>query len=140
MVFNINDFLADPKNLHDAARLPDRTVRYRQPIRCADGLSFSVQANSMAYCMPRNDDGPYTAVEVGFPSQPVEELMEYAEDPDNPTETVYGYVPVAVIEEIVNAHGGRVPGPPGILDSIGQIRREAKFKLARIDNPNQIFN
>lgn len=138
--FNLNEFLADPKNLRNEIKLPDGTLRFRQPIRCADGLSFSVQANSTAYCAPRTDDGPYTAVEVGFPSQRVEAFMEYAEDPDNPTETVYGWVPAEIVEKVVNDRGGRVPGPTGILDSIARARRDAKFTLVRIDSPAQIFD
>lgn len=110
--FNLNDFLADPKNLRNEIKLPAGTLRFRQPIRCADGLDFSVQANSTAYCTPRTDDGPYTAVEVGFPSQRVEELMEYAEDPERPTRTVYGWVPVEVVERIVEAHGGIISPCP----------------------------
>jgi len=123
--FNLNDFFEDPKNTRDEARLSDRKIRFRQPIRCADGLSFSAQANSTSYCSPRNDVGPYVAVEVGFPSQRVEELMEYAENPDQPTETVYGWVPVEVVEKIVNDRGGRVLGPAGVLDSIDRARRDA---------------
>lgn len=32
--------------------------------------------------------------------------MEYCENPENPTDTVYGYVPIEVIEEIITKHGG----------------------------------
>ena len=34
--------------------------------------------------------------------------MEYAENPDDPTDTVYGWVPVEVVEAVVNNHGGIV--------------------------------
>jgi hypothetical protein len=116
--FNLNDYFADRNNLRDECKLSDRTLRFRQPIRCIDGLSFSAQANSTAYCAPRNDDGPWTEVEVGFPSQRVEALMGYAEDSDRPTQTVYGWVPVEVVEKIVNDHGGLAPREPGRLDAI----------------------
>ena len=81
-------------------------VELRPEIECADGLTFSVQASHTHYCQPRNDNGPYTAVEVGYPSKPVKELMPYAEDTENPTSTVYGYVPVEIVEQVIESHGG----------------------------------
>lgn len=82
--------------------------RQVKPIRCADGLELSAQASATHYCSPRNGAGPWVQVEVGFPSQRVEEFMEYAENPDAPTDTVYGYVPVSVVEAVINSHGGIV--------------------------------
>jgi len=38
------------------------------PIVCADGVTLSVQATNSHYCTPRTDYGPYSAVEVGYPS------------------------------------------------------------------------
>lgn len=32
--------------------------------------------------------------------------MPYAEDPEALTETVYGYVPVTLVEQIIEKHGG----------------------------------
>lgn len=76
-------------------------------VQCADGFSISVQASRYAYCAPRNDTGPYTEVECGFPSaHPGEEMMAYAETPSNPTGTVYAYVPVDVVMRLIDAHGG----------------------------------
>ncbi len=76
-------------------------------ITCADGFSLSVQASEMHYCRPRQDDvSEYDAVEVGFPSAVEPLLLPYAERPETPTHTVYGWVPVNVVNAIVNAHGG----------------------------------
>ena len=75
-------------------------------IVCADGFSMSVQAGEAIYCTPRNSDGPWTAVEVGFPSAKADLLMPYAEEPDKPTDTVYGYVPVSVVAQVIIDHGG----------------------------------
>ncbi len=75
-------------------------------IYCKSGLSLSVQASAFTYCSPRNDLGPYTAVEVGFPSTTVDALLPYAEDRDTPTETVYGYVPVEIVEKVIADNGG----------------------------------
>jgi len=77
-------------------------------IRCRDGFIMSVQVSKCHYCTPRNNIGPWTHVEVGFPSQKEDLLMEYAEDPDHPTETVYGYVPVEIVMAVIEKHGGAV--------------------------------
>ncbi len=97
--FNLNAYLANPDNLVSNGH-------QRKHIRCADGLQFSAQASSTHYCEPRQDVGPWTEVEVGFPNDKVEEFMDRAEDPENPTETVYGWVSVEVIEAVVEKHGG----------------------------------
>lgn len=75
-------------------------------ITCADGFSMSVQAGRIHYCSPRSDIGPWLRVEVGFPSEEEPDLLPYAEDPHNPTETVYGYVPTEVVDRIIEKHGG----------------------------------
>lgn len=113
-VFNLNRYLLDPANLRDgwpAHMLLDGFRQVKQ-IRCADGLELSVQASVSHYCAPRDGKGPWVTVEVGFPSQRVEELMDYAEEPDKPTETVYGWVPVEVVERVVEAHGGIISPCP----------------------------
>jgi len=76
-------------------------------IICADGFSMSVQVGEGIYCSPRvNDAALYTAAEVGFPLDMEPLLMEYAESPDNPTGTVYPWVPIDVIEKVIEKHGG----------------------------------
>ena len=84
---------------------------------CADGFTMSVQANSTAYCQPReNHADEYTEVEIGFPSMQEELLMPYAEDTTEPTNTVYGWVPADRVSLVIAKHGGMVSGdlPPGI--------------------------
>ena len=81
-------------------------------LKCHDGATVSVQASEFHYCTPRNDDGPYTHVEAGFPSvTPPASWAEYG-DSLEPTLTadVYGYLPVALIHEFIDAHGGLVSG------------------------------
>ncbi len=77
-------------------------------IHCADGFSLSVQVHEGAYCSPRDGIGPdWSRAEIGFPSErPSDEVMAYAEEPDRPTDTVYGYVPMDVIDRLVADHGG----------------------------------
>ena len=61
--------------------------RNRQVV-CADGFKMSVQAFAGGYCTPRVDGADkYEEVEVGYPSEPEELLMGWAEEPDKPTQT-----------------------------------------------------
>lgn len=78
-------------------------------IRCSDGFTISIQAGESMYCSPRDNSGEWYQFEAGFPSaRPSSELMQYAENPDDPTETVYGYVPIEVLQRELDAHGGIV--------------------------------
>ena len=87
-------------------------LMYENPknrIKCADGFTMSVQANEWTYCSPRISGlGFYDAYEVGYPSEAEPLLMEYAEREDDPTGTVYAYVPVQVIVDVIAKHGGIV--------------------------------
>jgi hypothetical protein len=86
--------------------------KYSQPrthVVCKDGFTASIQASEYHYCDPRIDNAErYVTVEVGFPSEKVDEWMEYIDGgPDaDPTETVYGYVPVYLVETALIEHGG----------------------------------
>ena len=90
---------------------------------CADGFSVSIQASSRNYCSPRNDDGPYLSVELGYPSASDPIILPYAENPDKPTDTVYGYVPSSVVLECLESHGGWVSGeiPPMEMHSVEKL-------------------
>jgi hypothetical protein len=78
---------------------------------CNDGVSLSVQSSRGHYCEPRNDEGPYTAVEVGFIKNadgvqfcPPDSWKDYAEL-GFPSD-VYAYVPVELVEDFTTKHGG----------------------------------
>lgn len=87
-------------------RLLNSLPRQVKVIECANGLRMSVQASQTHYCTPRNSTGPWVEVEVGYPSSPVQELKEYAENDYELTNTVYAYVPVGLVEQIVEENGG----------------------------------
>ena len=92
-------------------------MQLNKQIVCKDGFTMSVQANEGAYCSPRvNDAAKYTKVEVGFPSHREPLLMEWADNSEKPTDTVYGYVPAHRISLVCIKHGGIVSGelPAGI--------------------------
>lgn len=65
-------------------------------IQIADTDTISIQASENHYSTPRENTGPYTEVEVGFPSFLFSTwfIEDFAEDVDSPTETVYPYVPL----------------------------------------------
>ena len=96
-------------------------------IECADGFTMSVQASRFNYCEPRVDDAnEYTQVEIGFPSGYEPLIAKYAEDKEDYTGTVYGYVPADVVTLVCIKHGGVVAGelPAGIPYLKGELRRE----------------
>lgn len=77
-----------------------------QRIKCADGFTVSIQASEMHYCDPRDNKGPYVSVELGYPTQEEPLIIDFAEEMEKPTQTVYGYVDVGIVVAMVNKHGG----------------------------------
>ena len=93
------------KHMMTSSRLPH--------IICADGFSMSVQVGYSLYSTPKKIAKRYSAVEIGYPSEPEELIKEYAEfapfdEDENPdyTDTVYPYVPVGVVDKVLKKHGG----------------------------------
>jgi len=87
----------------------DSFPEYRDPCKaivCADGYQVSVQASSMHYCSPRDNVGPYEFFELGFPSGPDVLIDEYAEDCTYGPGGVYPHVPLKVVLDLLNKHGG----------------------------------
>ena len=79
-----------------------------RPITCNSGLELSVQAGEGLYSSPRSYTGDYNSFsefEIGFPSEPIG-LLDYAEEPLHPTETVYTYVPAHLIQKVIDDNGG----------------------------------
>lgn len=80
-------------------------------LKMADGTLMSIQASDGHYCTPRrylkNYNG-YWEFEIGFPTKKIDCLMPYSEDSENPTDTVYGYVPFEIIQEAIESCGGVV--------------------------------
>ena len=92
-------------------------LKMNKKVVCKDGFTMSVQAGETQYCYPRESGADrYTEVEIGFPNRSEELLLEFAEDGDRPTETVYPYVPASLVTLVIAKHGGMVSGelPPGI--------------------------
>lgn len=74
---------------------------------CADGFEISIQASEHHYCTPRETGKfPYKSVELGYPSERDDTIMDYAEYPSSPQDTIYPYVPVDLVDEMLESHGG----------------------------------
>ena len=92
------------KHIATSSRLPH--------IICEDGFSMSVQVGYSLYCTPKKVAKRYSAVEIGFPSEPEELIKDYAEfapfdeDTTDYTDTVYPYVPVKIVDKVLKKHGG----------------------------------
>lgn len=85
----------------------ERKTYHRPRIVCNDGFNMSVQCSSGNYCSPREDNEQfYTSAEIGFPSKKEDLIMEYAEENENPTSTVYGWVPSLIVDNVIEKHGG----------------------------------
>lgn len=102
----INEYLKETRCVHkysDGSEIEGNRPR----LYCVDGFSVSVQASEFHYCSPRiNGAEKYESVELGFPSAEDSLITDYAEEYDRPTDTVYGFVPVDVVCELVEKHGG----------------------------------
>jgi len=92
------------KHIMTSSRLPH--------IICEDGFSMSVQVGYSLYSTPKKVAKRYSAVEIGYPSEPEELIKEYAEfapfdeDTTDYTDTVYPYVPVKIVDKVLKKHGG----------------------------------
>ncbi len=102
-----------------AAKPPKGAEYPDNHIACVDGFRLSVIAGRGAYCTPRpggfpystpeDYPGPFTHVEVGYPSvrpEPWSEWRGFCEDAASPTDTVYACVPVALVRALIESHGG----------------------------------
>lgn len=92
----------------------------RPPVICNDGFSISIQASSAHYCTPRKllSTGLYKSVEIMYFVSEVPNyecmddyklLQEHGswEGPSiDGTGEVFGYVPIEVIQKVIDLHGG----------------------------------
>lgn len=80
----------------------------RKRVYCNDGFNVSIQASTTCRCTPKEslEDGNYSEVELGFPSEVDDLITPYAEDTDDLTGTVYNYVPIEIVDKLIKKHGG----------------------------------
>lgn len=101
----VQQFLEDTYDMKSFRGM--ETVSLRPRIECKDGYKISMQASDGHYCSPRKNlkDGMYHKVELGYPNQFDELIDVYAEEKGS-IDTVYGYVPIEVVEALIAKHGG----------------------------------
>ena len=105
LVFNDKYLMGRPCDTNIAWEYPTPVIIPR--IYCKDGFNVSLQVGPGMYCAPRNGMGPWFQVEIGFPSEGDDRLTEYMEPmSEDPTENVYGYVPLEIVLEVFESHGG----------------------------------
>ena len=93
--------------------IPQALGEKRPAAVCKDGTEYSIQASSFNYCTPRQDGlDAYDEYEVGQVTDwETGNLRDYAEADGG----VAGFVPVEVIKQILEAHGG--------LDKVKMLER-----------------
>jgi hypothetical protein len=92
----VTNFATDEKKSHI----------FRPSIFCKDGFNFSCQAGNGLYSTPRERAAKYTSMEVGYPSAKEDLFIEFADNKDEPTDTIYPYIPIEVIQATIEKHGG----------------------------------
>lgn len=106
----INEFLRKTRKTNIACNM-EHMEKIRPHIICNDGFIISVQASEFHYCNPRiYGADKYETVELGYPSRLEPLIMEYAENKSNPTGTIYAYVPVEIVNKVIEKHGGILDG------------------------------
>lgn len=119
---NVSEIRAElERRLHPEQRVADigldryspekRYLEHVPQIKCKDGFRLSVQASSGHYCSPRNSVGPWSMVEVGYPSRKVPSFLPYMDGGPRTaqTKTVYGFVPIDLVVQAIADHGGFAP-------------------------------
>lgn len=100
-------FIVNQLNKHLSGRIKqiaDTEFKDNTPsITCLDGTTLSVQASDYHYCSPRNNHGPWHAVEVWMARNPnfKVEVTEFEYSDDGPS----GYVPIEQVALFIYNHG-----------------------------------
>lgn len=110
----VNNYLSENYEITNGGLLSfsgEPYIMNRPRMVCKDGFNISIQASYVHYCSPRHtfkptEDKVYDEVELGFPNIGDDLIEDYAEDPTDLTETVYGYVPVDIVVKLIEKHGG----------------------------------
>ena len=71
--------------------------------------NISIQASEYHYSVPRANAPEYTSVEIGFPPFKFREafIKQYADDPENPLDTIYAFVPIQELAEELHCYLNR---------------------------------
>lgn len=75
-------------------------------ITCKDGTALSVQASDAHYCSPKDDNGPWTSVEVWCIRAPSGRTVHPRSFGNGGRSDPYGWVPVEIVDKFIKRHGG----------------------------------
>ena len=100
----INEFIQKYRKVKKI--IPGMTSSHCPHVICKDGFKMSVQAGQSLYSEPKDVTNHYEEMEIGFPSKEENLIASYADDEENLCDTVYGYVPCSIIDEVIEKHGG----------------------------------
>lgn len=88
----------------------EREMFFLPNVYCHDGFNISIQVHNGSYCASENGVQRYgndwKLVEWGYPSMPIDGEKYHADDTNDTTETVGGYVGVSLLQELMDEHGG----------------------------------
>lgn len=112
---------SDHMEKHGVDMKKENSMQNTLAVVCQDGFTVSIQASASHYCSPRKsfnrlenysdftspivDYSIYNEMELGYPSARDDLLTDYAETPDG---DIYGWVPVDVVNALLEKHGGIV--------------------------------
>jgi hypothetical protein len=125
---NTNDNVDEPSQEEEPVR---KFKPMYDRVEFNNGGKVSIQASRSHYSTPRKDEGPYTHVEIGFPTRETripkllirfEENSQNGQGEDfNPYESVYPYVPASVVKKLIQMNGGVKSGEVPPLVSKGDV-------------------
>lgn len=130
---DINEFLRQTKEFIPG--LPDgmKVQETRPRAVLGDGHSLSIQAGRLLHSLPGSDEAKhYTHVDVGFPSFVDPALLSYTVGNQDPMLSVYYYVPVAVLQKVLDDHGGIVRAWDAEADTLPPNIAEYNNRMGRI--------
>lgn len=83
-------------------------------VTCADGFTVYCHAGWFYYCTPRVAFAEWDTIELATPSEVLpDHFTMYAENEENLLETFYSYVPVSLVDALLELHGGIANGQEG---------------------------
>lgn len=95
-------------NIEEFVRKTYQDVQVLRPyLWCNDGFGMSVQGGRTEYSYPRENSPDFLSMEIGNILSDEELFHPYKDEKHKPyNKTVYGYVPIEIIQQVIEKHGG----------------------------------
>jgi hypothetical protein len=137
-----NDVPQDEPSQEEPSQEPVRKFKpMYDRIEFNNGGKVSIQASSTHYSEPRNDEGPYNRVEIGYPTRNtripksmlrfIEQGLNHREDGElDPYDNVYPYVPASIVRKLIQMNGGVKSGevpPLAGKTEVGEVEMDEDF-------------